>query len=106
MGKYSYSFRRFLNQNEIDCGGTIAMDSKVEINRQIEEIISQMKCKKDFQCYKSGFKEICEIKDIGMPDSIICLSKLPESCEYSFAFGDSCFCKCPLRLYIAKNLKK
>ena len=82
------------------------MDSEVETNRQIEEIISQMKCKKDFQCSKSGFKKLSEIKDVGIPDSIICLSKLSESCEYSFAFGDIYFCKCPLRLYIAKNLKK
>ena len=82
------------------------MDNKVETNRQIEGIISQMKCKKDFQCYKSGFKDLCQIKDIGVPDSVRCLSEASEDCEYSFAFGDSCFCKCPLRLYIAKNLKK
>ena len=46
------------------------MDNKVETNRQIEKIISQMKCKKDFKCYKSGFKELCEIKDIGVPNSV------------------------------------
>jgi len=82
------------------------MDNKVETNRQIEEIISQMKCKKDFQCYKSGFKDLCETKDIGVPDSVRCLSKPLGDCEYSFAFGDGYFCKCPLRVYITKNLKK
>ncbi len=82
------------------------MDIDAETNSQIVRIISQMKCKKDFQCYKSGFKELCKIKDVGVPDSIICLSKPPGNCEYSFVFGDSYFCKCPLRLYIAKKLKK
>ena len=82
------------------------MDSEVETNRQIEEIIRQIKCDKDFQCCKSGFEDICEAKDIGLPDSVKCLSKHPGDCEYAFAFGDSYFCKCPLRVYIAKNLKK
>ncbi len=82
------------------------MDSKVKTNRRIEELISQTKCEKNFQCYMSGFKDICKVKDIGLQDSVKCLNKPPEDCEYSFAFGDGYFCKCPLRVYIAKNLKK
>ena len=82
------------------------MDSGAKTNRQIQEIMHQVECKKDFQCYMSGLKDLCKIKDIGMPDSVRCLSKVSENCEYSFAFGDSHFCKCPLRIYIAKNFKK
>lgn len=82
------------------------MDSTVETNRQIEEIIAQIKCEKDFQCCKSGFKEFCKVKDIGMPNAVQCLSRPSGDCEYSFAFGDGYFCRCPLRVYIAKNLKK
>jgi hypothetical protein len=82
------------------------MDSGAKTDRQIQEIMQQVECKRDFQCYMSGFKDLRKIKDIGMPDSVRCLSKGPENCEYSFAFGDSYFCKCPLRIYIAKNFKK
>ena len=84
----------------------MVMDIDVETNSQIEKIMSQMKCKKDFKCYKSGFEDVSEIKDIRMPDSAICLSDASRNCEYSFAFGDIYFCKCPLRLYMAKKLKK
>lgn len=82
------------------------MDNKVETDRQIEEIISQIKCKKGFSCRKSGFKDICEAKDIGISDSVKCLSTPPGSCEYTFAFGGGYICKCPLRVYISKKLKK
>jgi hypothetical protein len=82
------------------------MDSGAKTNRQIQEIMRQVECKRDFQCYMSGFKDLCKIEDIGIPDSVRCLSKAPENCKYSFAFGDSYFCKCPLRIYIAKNFKK
>lgn len=82
------------------------MNSKVENNEQIDEIISQMQCKKGFQCSKPGFKALCEAKDIGLKDVVKCLNIPLGGCEYSFPFGDSYFCKCPLRVYLAKNLKK
>ena len=82
------------------------MDNKAGTDRRIKEIISQIKCKKGLRCYKSGFEGFCKTKDIGVPDSVRCLSTPPEDCEYSFAFGDSYFCKCSLQVYITKNLKE
>ncbi len=82
------------------------MDTGIKTNGEIEEILRQMECKRDFQCYKNGFRDICDIKDIGLPDSVECLSKTSRNCEYSVAFGDSAFCKCPLRVYIAKKFGK
>ena len=35
-------------------------------DKEIEEIIGQMKCLKDFRCYESRFEVLCKGKDIRM----------------------------------------
>ena len=74
--------------------------------REIEEIINQFKCPKDFKCYKSHFEALCKAKDIGLETFLECMEVHPQKCPFSVAFGYSHFCKCPLRVYIAKKLKK
>jgi hypothetical protein len=74
--------------------------------KEIEKIIARFKCPKDFECYKSGFKNLCKAKDIGLEKYLECLKKDPGDCVFSLSFGYSYLCKCPLRVYIAKNLKK
>ena len=32
--------------------------------RQVEDIIDQMECPKDFKCKKSGFEDICKAKEL------------------------------------------
>ncbi len=73
---------------------------------EIEEIISQFKCPKDFRCYKSGLKVLCKAKDIGLDTYLECMEVYPQTCPFSVAFGYSHLCQCPLRVYIAKKLKK
>jgi hypothetical protein len=74
--------------------------------RRIQEIMREMKCSKDFECYKSGFTNLSRVKDIGMKTFVECLAENGQACEFSFPFGDRRFCKCPLRIYLAKKLKK
>jgi hypothetical protein len=76
--------------------------------RQIEQIIAGMECKKDFECYKSGFEKLCKAKDEGLKDYIWCLDKTgkSQSCGFKLPFGSGALCKCPLRVYIAKKLNK
>jgi len=74
--------------------------------KQIEQIISQMECPKDFKCHKSGFESLCKAKDIGIEGVVECLEENPKKCKFSVAFGYSYFCRCPLRVYIAKKLKR
>ncbi len=74
--------------------------------RQIEEIIGILQCPKDFKCYKSGFDNLCKAKDVGIESFLECLEKNPEECKFSFPFGHSYLCNCPLRIYIAKKVKK
>jgi hypothetical protein len=74
--------------------------------KPIEEIIGGMKCPKDFNCYKSGFENLCKAEDIGLERFLECLEEDWQDCHFSFRFGYLTVCECPLRVYIAKTLKQ
>jgi hypothetical protein len=74
--------------------------------RQIEEIMSGMKCSKEFICYKSGFKQLCNARDIGIAAYVECLAKRPPDCSFTFPFASVHLCKCPMRVFIAKEFNK
>ena len=82
---------------------------KEEDRKRIDEILGEMKCPKGFRCAESGFEDLCRAKDFGDEKRLHCLE--PESEPCPFATDYDCgfrmrFCNCPLRVYIAKNLKK
>jgi hypothetical protein len=79
---------------------------KKDHKNEIEEIIGQMQCAKDFQCYKSGFEILSKTKDIGLELYLQCLEENVFGCQFSVRFGGNYFCECPLRVYIAKEMKK
>lgn len=72
---------------------------------KIKKIIKTIECPKDFKCYESKFKNLCKAKDIGLKSFLLCLEEKRE-CNFSIFFIDEYLCKCPLRVYIAKELKK
>ena len=82
------------------------MELALDHERQIEEIMSSMDCPKDFECYKSGFDNICTAADRGLDTYADCFDEDGTTCRFKVPFGDGTFCKCPLRVYVAKNLKK
>jgi len=49
-------------------GSLMGQDHK----KEIEQIMSQFKCPKDFGCYKSGFKVLCKAKDIRIESFLEC----------------------------------
>ncbi len=75
---------------------------------EVEQIIAQMECVKDFECYKSGFERLCKVRNGGLKGHVWCMEERNVSlnCRFSLWFGDGMLCKCPLRVYIAKRLKK
>ena len=80
---------------------------EIDHNEEIEKIIAQMQCPKDFQCYKSGFETLCKAEDVGMESYLACLEEHPLECKFSVGFfGDRFYCECPLRVYVAKMLEK
>ena len=72
----------------------------------IEEIIGQFKCSKDFECYKSGFETLCTAEDVGMVSYLHCLEEDPRNCLFLLTAPHTNYCECPLRVYISKKLKK
>jgi hypothetical protein len=77
-----------------------------ELEKEIAEIIGDFQCSKDFECYRSGFENLCKAKAIGTEGEVlVCLEKHPQKCKFLNLMGGY-VCECPLRCYIAKKLKK
>ena len=77
-----------------------------EDTKELEEIIGELKCPKNFHCCESGFEMLCKAKDVGIEEFLECLEERPFECKFSIPFGNAHYCQCPLRIYIAKKLKK
>ena len=74
---------------------------------KIEQIIADMNCPLDFECYKSGFDNLCKAKDNRLDGHVDCLDvEIKHRCEFRVPFGQVVLCRCPLRVYVAKNLEK
>ncbi len=87
------------------------MEITSEHKSKMEDIIVGMatgsvKCRKDFQYYKSSLEELCPIKGVGAFDNIECTSKDALCCGFSFAAVGARYCKCPLRRYVAINFHR
>ena len=74
--------------------------------KEIEKIIREFDCPKGFVCYTSGFDSLCKAEDIGLEPYLACLDERPEECLFLLSYANVHYCDCPLRLYIAKKLKK
>ena len=77
-----------------------------EEKKKIDEIKSEITCKKDFECVNSGFENLCKAKDIGLKKYLDCLKSSPQSCQFALSFGKGYLCRCPLRIYIKKRIGK
>lgn len=74
--------------------------------KEVEKIMGGMKCIKDFKCHQSGFKQMGKVKCHKPMRLVECLSGDAALCNFSVPFGNSHFCKCPLRRYVAEKLGK
>ena len=85
---------------------------KEEDKKRIIDIIDGMHCPKDFLCVEFGFERLCKVKDIGSENHLLCLHnkkniiKQVYPCIFTIRCDNTNFCQCPLRVYIAKKLKK
>lgn len=79
------------------------MEITQEHKGNIEQIISEMECPKNFICYESGFENLSKIKIIADGERIECLGENPLRCKFALCYGSLTLCQCPLRNYIAKN---
>jgi len=82
------------------------MDIDPKHDEEIEKINASFKCPKNFMCYRSGFENLCKAKDWGLEGYLLCLEEVSYNCTFASSFDPIRFCRCPLRNYIAKELKK
>jgi hypothetical protein len=82
------------------------MEITQEHRRQIEEIIKDTECPRDFKCYKSDFEDLAKIRIFRGGELIECFEERSNLCKFSFNFGRGYYCKCPLRRYIAQNFNR
>jgi len=73
---------------------------------QIEQIVKQMNCPRDFECYKSDFDNLSDVGIVGDAKMVECIEESAQTCEFGFPFGLGVLCKCPLRNYIAKHFMR
>lgn len=72
----------------------------------VEKLIEGMRCPKDFICTKSGVEQLCKARDIEEESCLECLEENPFDCPFVIDLDYPRLCICPLRIYIAKILKK
>jgi hypothetical protein len=72
----------------------------------IEDIKGRMDCPKNFECVRSNFDNLCQARDFGLKNYVECCEADPQRCGFALSFGETYFCKCPMRVYIAKTLRK
>ena len=79
---------------------------KHALEKEVQEIMSDLMCPKSFICYKSGFERLCQAKDVGLKDYLACLEENPSLCPFSVSFGSLYICHCALRVFAFKKLGK
>ncbi len=72
---------------------------------KIKKILGEMQCPKDFTCVASGMRVLCAAEDVGTTSFLRCLEEEPSDCVFAAHYRGRWYCKCPLRVYLSKNLK-
>ena len=82
------------------------METEQEHDSKIQEIMRDMQCPTDCECYKSEFENLSRAAIVGNAKLVLCLEEKAKTCNYGLSYGYSYICKCPLRNYIAKNFNR
>ena len=73
---------------------------------KIEGIIAEMDCPIDVKCYRGELDNLTKVRMLANDAVIECLEKNRRLCKFELPFGETFFCICRLRQYIAKNLHR
>jgi hypothetical protein len=76
------------------------------LEKKLKEIIGDLECPKGFKCCTEGLEKLCKAQDVGLQWYLLCLEPQPQKCKFSVFVANKYLCECPLRVYIAKKLKK
>jgi len=80
---------------------------KEDDKKRIRQIMGGIECPKNFKCAEGGFKNLCRAKYFGGEQFLQCLEETSPPCPFAgvYDYGFQMhFCRCPLRMYLAKNV--
>lgn len=60
-------------------------------------------CSKRFRCLALPPSQLCSARDLGMDGFLECLQPNSQHCSHSFPFGEGRFCRCAIRVFLAKQ---
>ena len=80
------------------------MMEKLDINK-IKQILGSLECRKDLLCAKRGLGDLCRTRDTRLETFLECLDD-DRSCSFRVPFGNGFLCKCPVRMYIKREIGK
>jgi len=73
--------------------------------RRIEEAVAQMECPSGFERCRLSFERLCEAQEGRRQSCVECLEEKPGGCNFRVPLGSGTFCRCPIRVYVAKELR-
>jgi len=73
---------------------------------KIREMVGGLSCQKDFSCVTQKSDYPGEPAEGGLGALFTCLGKKVQVCTFADTSGERFLCKCPLRLYLRKELQR
>ena len=74
-----------------------------DYKKEIEIIMGNMECSEDFACLQSVQYPHCKVKGLKLENAVE-VDGNGRSCKFLVSYGDTYYCKCPLNVYLTKNL--
>ena len=76
------------------------------MRQEFHHLINESNCTKNYLCIFETGNDLCEARYHVSADLLECIYKQKCSCEHSIEVNSTYICKCPLRAFIAINLKE
>ena len=77
-----------------------------EMRQEFHHLINESNCTKNYLCIFETGDDLGEVKYHVSSDLLECIYKQKCSCEHSIEVNSTYICKCPLRAFLAINLKE
>jgi len=75
-----------------------------EKRKQLENLLSQLTCDKDFKCVKNNFDTICNAEYDKNKQSLICFEDKSVYCEFRQPDNGQEICGCVLRMFAYNSI--
>ena len=72
---------------------------------RIEQAVAQMECPSGFERCRFSFERLCKAQERKLQGYVECLEEKPGGCNFRVPLGSGAFCRCPIRVYVATELR-